>query len=309
MLTKEQLEARRAGIGGSDAAAVVGLSRWRTPMDVYLDKIGASEEVEQNEAMYWGSKLETALRERFAEEHPELVVIDGASYGTVTSTDFPFVIANVDAMCYERGEDNSETCLTGMPVAGWEGKTASLWKKAEWDGESVPAEYWLQCQHYMLATGKPRWYLSVLIGGQEYREWVVERDEEAIASLLDQEQAFWALVESETPPPIDSTEASKKVLDRLYPASEAVLDPVLQLDDEASTLAVDRVRLKKELKALEDELRLVENKLKEKLGDRASAVTPDGHEITWKPQHKDSYVVKEQDYRVLRVKLADEEGA
>ena len=53
-MTREAwLDRRRAGIGGSDVAALLGLSRWKTPLDVFLDKTGRSEPIPDNEPMLW----------------------------------------------------------------------------------------------------------------------------------------------------------------------------------------------------------------------------------------------------------------
>lgn len=274
---QDWLDARRTGIGGSDIAAVCGISRWKAPMDVYLDKIGASEELEQNDAMYWGTKLEAVVRERFAEEHPEFKVVS-EPFLITKHPEHPWAIASVDGWCCEHGSGGR------IVLAGWEGKTASAYKKAEWDADTLPVEYLCQVQWSMFVTGWPKWYLSVLIGGQTYREFLVERDDEMIAMLVERASDFWQLVEDRTPPAVDGSEASKQVLDTLYPAADAVLDPPLFLEAHAEEVVSGYLRTKEELKQVEFALRLFENQLKELMGDSAAAVTPDGYEVSWKPQ-------------------------
>lgn len=296
MERQEWLEARRKGIGGSDIAAVAGLSRWKSPMDVYLDKIGAAPDRELTAAMRWGTRLEAFVCEHFSDEHHEFMVMTDVPI--IADKEHPYRLANVDALL-----------LSGPHyVAGWEGKTSSAWNKSEWDGDTPPIEYVLQCQWYMGVSGLPRWYLSVLIGGNDYREWVIERDEEIITDLRERAAAFWRLVEDRTPPAIDGTQATSRVLAELYPAEDAVLDPPLQLEDEVERYAQAVVEAKERVKDAQASLRLAENELKAAMGEHAVGITPGGWEVTWKPVHKDEYVVKAQDYRVLRVK-EPKEGA
>jgi putative phage-type endonuclease len=268
----EWLEARKKGIGGSDIAAICGLSRWKSPMDVYLDKIGAGGEVEPNEAMYWGSAIEAVIRQRFAEDHPEFIVT--THDGLAQHPDYPFMVASYDCLCRD--------AETGQLVAGWEGKTASAYKRDEWSGESVPDEYWLQCQWYMNVSGLSRWFLSVLIGGNDYREFIVERDDETIEMLKSRAIEFWRLVETKTPPPIDGSEASSRVLDRLYPAQDAVLDPPYILED-AESLARAYIEAREALKGAQAVVDTIENELKALMASHAVGVAGD-YEVIWKPR-------------------------
>jgi putative phage-type endonuclease len=65
MTRDEWLAARRTGIGGSDIAAILGLSPWRTPLDVYRDKVDGAEQPE-TEAMRWGRLLEDVIAREYA---------------------------------------------------------------------------------------------------------------------------------------------------------------------------------------------------------------------------------------------------
>ena len=309
MERSEWLEARKKGIGGSDVAAICGLSRWKSPMDVYLDKIGAGGEVEQNEAMYWGSAIEAVIRQRFADDHPEFLVT--AEEPLAEHPDHPFMVASYDGLVYDIGGDL---------IAGWEGKTASAYKREEWSGESVPDEYWLQCQHYLAVSGLPRWYLSVLIGGNDYREFIIERDDEAIEMLIRRATEFWHLVETQTPPPIDGSEASGRVLDRLYPAGDAVLDPPLMLD-EAESLASAYLEARDALKGAQMVVDTIENEIKALMASHAVAQAG-AYEVNWKPRTRSSFdskryieehpgdyapYLKTSEYRVFSVKAPKEE--
>jgi len=306
----EQLEARRKGIGASEAAAVLGLSKWRGAMEIYLDKIGVPNDVEESEPMYWGTKKEPIIRERFAEDHRELVVIPGTvayteSGGICTSGERDFIFASPDALLHD---DNAG--VTGKIVAGLEIKTATQFKANDWppsgDPSGVPVDYWVQCQQCMYVTGLDKWWLAVLIGSADYREYLIERDQEFIDGLVIKLTEFWKLVEDRTPPPFDESDASKRVLDMLYPAEDAILEPALGLPSEADALALSIISLKTVIKETTSRLKLAENTLKGMMGDNALGFTPSGYEVGWKPVHKEPYEVKAQDYRVLSVKKTEE---
>jgi len=284
MEREQWLEARRKGVGGSDIAAICGLSRWRGPMDVYLDKIGAAGPDDPNEAMYWGSAIEQLLLTRFEQEHDEYWVESGSNELHV-HPEHDFCVASYDGLVYATKDWNLEGVA---PVAGWEGKTASAYKSKEWEGDAPPLEYVFQVQWYMAVSGLPRWYLSVLIGGQQYREWIVERDDELIDMLLKRAQEFWQLVESRTPPAIDASKATSAVLSALHPAADAVLDPPAALPDDAATLAENYLEAKQMLKLAEEGVRYIENRLKDELGDNAVGLAG-GYEITWKPRKRSTF--------------------
>lgn len=96
-LTREEwLALRRRGIGGSDVAAILGLSKWHSPLDVYRDKIGEGADQPDSPAMEWGRRLEPVIREKYAEatglavEKPDLMLISG---------DHPYMVADLDGIC------------------------------------------------------------------------------------------------------------------------------------------------------------------------------------------------------------------
>ena len=68
MNREEWLNERRSGIGGSDAAAVMGLNPWKSPLDVYLDKTGQLMESPDNPALYWGRVLEEVVAREYSLE-------------------------------------------------------------------------------------------------------------------------------------------------------------------------------------------------------------------------------------------------
>lgn len=259
----EWLAWRRKGIGGSDAAAIAGLSRWRSPVAVWLEKTGQIESEEPGEAAYWGTVLEEIIAKEFSARTGKKVK---RRLAILQHPDYPFMLANVDRLVV--GEK-----------AGLECKTTGEYRKAEWEDDRIPDEYVLQCQHYMVVTGYPRWYIAVLIGGNKFRWKVIERDEEIINYLIKIESDFWRLVENRTPPEMDGSEASKKALQLLYPESQP--DTLIELPPTAAELfeQYDKaIKLEEQARELKE---MAENKIKALLGEKEVGICGD-RRVTWK---------------------------
>ena len=207
MTLEQLLKERRKGIGGSDAAAVAGLSRYRTPIQVYMEKLELVEPPEENEAMYWGKKLEDLVAKEFSVRTGMRV---RRCRAILRHPEHPFMLANVDRLIVGRNE-------------GLECKTASAFKAGEWDGDEIPWEYAIQCYHYMAVTGYSAWWIAVLIGGNRFVYKRIERDEEIIANLIKIESDFWHNhVLKGVPPEPDGSSASTELMKRLYPESNGL---------------------------------------------------------------------------------------
>lgn len=181
--TSEQwLAARRTGIGGSDVAAVLGVSKYAGPTKVYYDKLGVLPD-QDNAAMEWGRRLESAVRRKFADEHPEFYVADGP--GLVAHHDRRWQLATIDGIASE--------CPDGDPLAIVEVKTGSA-NSDEWGDEltdEVPLPYVCQVTWYLDVYGLTTGHLAVLLDGRDYREYVIEYDAELAGKLRAHCRAFW----------------------------------------------------------------------------------------------------------------------
>jgi len=259
----EWLRWRRLGIGGSDASAVAGLNRWRSPVHVWLEKTGQIEDTGDSEVMYWGRVLEDVVAREFSKRTGKKVRRRNA---ILRHPEHQFMIANVDRMVV--GEN-----------AGLECKTTSEWRRVEWADEEIPEEYIIQCQHYMAVTGYEKWYIAVLIGGNKFLWQEVERDEEIIDYLIQIEGDFWRLVETNTPPPMDGTESSSQALKLLYPESRA--GKAIELPTEAEELVSEWDAVKAMIAGYEEKLAAIENQLKAMLGEAESGTVGDKL-VSWK---------------------------
>jgi len=201
MSREEWLEHRRKSIGGSDAAAICGLSKWASAYSVWANKRGLVEDAPDNEAMRQGRDLEQYVAERFAEQIGKRVRRENA---ILINPAYPFAHANVDRMIV--GED-----------AGLECKTTSSLNTARFKDVEFPEDYYAQCLHYLAVTGCRRWYLAVLVLGREFHVFTLERDEDEIDALMKMEREFWEHVEQGTPPEVDGSIATVEALDEVYP--------------------------------------------------------------------------------------------
>lgn len=203
---EDWLEYRKLGIGGSDASIVCGISRYKSPVELWLDKTGQLPAQEAGEAAYWGTQLEALVRSEFSKRTN---IIVSEPHQLLQSEEHPFMLANLDGVC--------ESPEHGICI--FEAKTASAYKAGEWE-DSIPDEYQLQIQHYMAVTGYAGAYIAVLIGGNTFRWKFVERDEELISMLIQLENDFWSHVQNGTPPPLDGSSASAKFLAERFPNSK-----------------------------------------------------------------------------------------
>jgi putative phage-type endonuclease len=271
MPREQWLKCRQEGIGGSDAAVIVGLNKNKTPLNTYIEKVEPLEiDEEENEYMEWGNLHEPTIREKFKRVHPDLIVRQ--SHFMWQHPEHKFMLANVDGFLYHKDK-------------GWgvlEIKTASEYRLKEWGGGEVPEEYLIQAQHYLAVLGLNWGWFAVLIGGNKYREFYFERDDELIEYLIELEGKFWhENVLAGVPPMIDGTEASTQILNMLFPAANTKgNDTEIELPETAAEL-IDQYDAACEQVAAATELKNeAANKLKQIVGDYQKAYY-EGRKIRW----------------------------
>lgn len=263
----EWLGYRQKGIGGSDAAAILGMNRWKSPIDIWLSKTQeideANEDNKQSEYAYWGNVLEEIVAAEFCKRTGLAVRRRNA---ILMHDKYDYIIANIDRE------------VVGQKV-GLECKTASAYKKEEWTEEEIPAEYIIQCQHYMAVTGYEAWWIACLIGGNQFIYKKIERDEEFIEILLKAECEFWnSHVITNVMPPVDGSEASMDALEKMYPEADSELSVVLDADDEK--LLKERQSLNELSKQTKSRIDEIENQIKQKMGN-AECAKGQNYDIKW----------------------------
>ena len=262
------LELRRQSLGGSDISAALGLNRWRSPMEVWAEKVGLPlPRQETPEACRWGILLEEVVRAELAERTGWTIQKPVAMYRHRT---IPFLSANVDGL--------AQIPEKGLAVV--EIKTASSYKEGEWSGGQVPPEYYLQGQHYLSVLDLRHCVFACLIGGQKLVIAEMERDDDMIRDIHRLATAFWNRVVAKTPPDPDGSEATAAFLSKLFPLSENAVP--LILPEKADELVSNWLGAKNEEDLAADRRRLAENELKLLMQDHERAVTPKGQVISWK---------------------------
>lgn len=283
---EDWLKYRKRGIGGSDVAAILGISKWKSAVGLWLDKTNqSSEPEEENEAMLWGSIMEPVIRNHFAEVMGQPVVEVKAM---LRHPEYPFMLADVDGVTVD---DEGNPAILEI-------KTASEYKRGEWE-DDIPAYYQTQVQHYLCVTGVGKAYVAVLIGGNSFKVFEVDADAEVQQMLIAVERDFWNKVQNMIRPEIDGSDAATELLNRAYRGgiSEQIVLP------EEAIEYVDRYM---EASAEEDNAKAKKqdaaNHIKEFMRDYDKAKCLD-YTITWKPvstERLDTKALKENEPEVYQ---------
>lgn len=269
------LEQRRTGVGGSDVAAILGLSKWRTPLDVYLDKRGQGAPQPDNEAMRWGRYLEPVVRQAYADETGrELLVLPYIVRHPVHA----HMLATLDGFTSDGRIFEAKTTRTGE---GW----------GEPGSDDIPQPYLLQIQHYMEVTGFAVADVAVLIGGSDFRIYEVPADCELQQMLVQAEAEFWACVQRAEPPePVSLADMQarwgRQSMQGAVQASEAALQAVQTLHC-----------IKAQKQAIDEAEEAAKTIVMRALAEHDTLVGPDGRALaTWKasapPQRFDAISFK-----------------
>ena len=266
MTHEEWLAERRLGIGGSDAAAIRGLSDYSSPYCVWADKTGRMPPKEDTEAMLLGRILEPHTAERFVKQ-------TGLSVRRVNHSlvhlKYPFMRANIDRR------------IVGQR-AGLECKSCSPYRLKEFEDGQYPQEYYVQCLHYLAVTGWDAWYLAVWISGVDFRIFRVERAraQADIDSLIRTEQGFWErYVLPDKPPPADGATATTKAIGEVY---KTAVDKSIDLSAmEGTFVAVAGLNAKK--LDLEREIERHKQSIKLAMGENTRAECS-AWVANWKPR-------------------------
>lgn len=250
MLTKEQIEQRKSFIGGSDIAAVLGMSRWKTPLQIWGEKTGllAPEDISKKLPVRVGNRLEDTVCEIFEEETGKKLA---PGPGTVFHPSYPFLGATVDRMVVD--ED-----------AIFEAKTAGAFKADEWAEDEWPAEYLLQVLWYLAITGKQTAYIGCLIGNNKFVWKEVGRQEKTIARMIERAVTFWEkFVIPQVMPEV--TGRDRETLSALFPVADE--GKVVELDSKAAAICEVLEGMEADLRGLTRQVEEQKNQLRVLLGD------------------------------------------
>ena len=254
---EDWLAARRTGIGGSDIAAVLGLSPWKTPLAVYLDKIGEGEAVDETEAMRWGTIHEPTI----AREYERRTGHEIREAEMMRSARYPWMLASVDRLIESPFQGVLEI-KTARTAQGW----------GEEGTDEVPVQYLLQVQHYLVVTEREVAEIAVLIGGSDFRIYRVPFHAEIAQRIIEEGGRFWRdNVLAHVPPPARTMEDARQkwpqATEREVFASEEVQAAALRLAE-----------IKAEIKERETQAESLQARICDAIGDGDALVGADGRQ-------------------------------
>lgn len=265
--TKDVTLNRQNFLGGSEIAAVMGQSRWKTPYRLWCEKTGKIEvpDLSNNPAVEMGTRLEQFVADLFAEKTGKTVRKAPKVY---QHPKYPFLVAHVDRLI--TGEDELLEC-----------KTCSQYKLEEWENK-IPKEYILQVMYYLGITGRKKGWIACLIGGQKFDYKCIDFDEELFNLMVEKAVKFWEQVQNKVPPVILPDDA--ETLGEVYSEHTEDLIECSELNDRVAyvqELKMHRDEINKEIKEIETELKAT---IKDKMG-----IITDTYKVTWKNQ-KGQYI-------------------
>lgn len=295
---QDWLEKRRNGIGGSDAAAVIGISPWKSPLALWAEKTGQVDEpnLEELEYIEWGQVLEDPIAQKYQQVTGRYLE-DPGRFAIVQHPEKSFMHCTIDRKIHDAHEAIESLPYYADGAGDLSIKNVGFFKATEWE-EEAPLTYQVQMMHELAVTGLQWGSFAVLIGGQKFGWLDTPRNEKFISYLVEIEEEFWNLVIRGIPPEPDASDSTKEVLLRLYPQDTGESKAL----PEAFTAIRDRRQnLKDQIKAAEADIQLLENQIKAAIGEATFGLLPDGSGFSWKKQHRKEYFVKASDYRTLRV--------
>ena len=271
MSKEDWIELRASTIGGSDAAAILGMNPWKSPYALFLEKTNkiVPEDISGKEAVRLGTDLEDYVAKRFTEATGKKVRRENY---TIFREDMPYAHANYDRLVI--GEK-----------AGLECKTTNALQLSKFKNGEFPANYYCQCVHYLMVSGLDRWYLAVLVLGIDFKVFCIERDEDEIEALRRAEEDFWYHVQTDIPPELDGSQSTIDALGQQY--THTIPGARMDLTGYASDLMImDACRT--QIKSLEDKENAAKARIMAAMG-RAEYGDYGGYSISWKSQSRKTF--------------------
>lgn len=285
-------EERRKGIGGSDAAAIMGLDPYRSPLEVYLEKIGDLPPKEESEAMHWGTVLEPIIADEYSRREGKKVRRVNRQ---LVHKEHDFLRVHVDRLIVadERGPGILEC------------KNTNQYMTDEWK-DGPPHRAYIQVLHGMLVTGYTWGAVAGLIGGNQFKSYEITRDEATLQFLSVFEREWWYNHVVKGRPPEGRIRTD--VLNRMYSSSNG--KQIALAGDEIGAALLWRDAFVKQKKEIESRIEECESTIKEAMKDAEYGVYDDGNYqfgVSWKSYDVKEHTVKAHSRRRFMVKMKEKE--
>lgn len=278
-------EHRAKCIGASEIASILQVpGAYSTPVKVWAEKrqiIEKDPDAVTPEWMTFGLKMEPIIAEEFAERTSLIVEPEDRQF---ISTLYPFLGCSLDRWVWK---DKAKGPL--------ELKNTSSFMKDRWeDGIYLP--YQVQIQGQMAVTGAEFAAVAVLIGGNEFKWAIAERNQRFIDAMLEKLEKFWEMVVNDEMP--EPTAADNKLMGTLLGPEEH--GEVVAFDHDFIEVDEELERVKEEIKELEKKKNALEAKIKKALGKAERGLLPTGGSYSFKTVKRDGYTVQPSETRQLR---------
>jgi putative phage-type endonuclease len=282
-------------IGGSDIGAILGLSRYRTPLQVWMEKTGKDTKKSDSLPMRFGSFAEGFVASEYSRATGFELIHDESIYIHPTHS---FMSAHIDRFVLPKsdlsnaGKRNSDTKSTRVNSINdnkinpnlfsriLECKTANPFATNEW-GEAgtdhVPMSYLCQCIWYMAITGIDKTDLAVLFGNSDFRVYEITKDLELEELVIQKAMGFWhQYVLKDIPPPISSEQDCQL----LFSKSDST--KTVEASDETLELTRRLHILNGEITAYEKEISQIKQNLMNQMGSAETLMFKENVLATWK---------------------------
>lgn len=276
---------RSTALGASEVPTLFG-EGFEGMYSLWARKCGLADVREETEAMEVGTLIQPVITE-LLRRRANIDVRDADPYEFIRDQEYPFLGCSLDGRAFSQERD-------GIGIA--EIKNVGQYVASEWK-DGPPMRVQLQCQAQMRVTGYDWGVVGVLVGGNKLVHYIVERHEGIQKAIVTQAKKFWKLVESRTPPPVDDSEETARVLVALHPDDSG--DSVA-LPSGFGKLDKKLAGIKRRIADLERKERAIENRIKAEIGAATFGLIPGGGAFSWKTQERKGYVCQPSKSRVLR---------
>jgi putative phage-type endonuclease len=308
MIPEDFSEVRRSIIGASDVGPIMGVSPFATIHDIFMAKLGIGEQ-EVTEQMAWGLEKEEWIANQYVKKVEDRGKVGVIKPPTLYKPGGPkWAACHCDGIVFESsyatapyedasnysGDDDIVARIQHMiesgdrVICGLEVKNTSEYMRKDYGDEytdQIPNMYILQCQYSMWVTGLREWDVGVEIGGNRIRIFRVRYNERLVETVVRRLTEFWEMVQTETPPPVDATEAAQRLLSQWFDETDEEAELTPELDD----LIVKFIGARNAKKEAEGRMLGFKNHICKMMGG-AVRVTSTDYSVVWKwPKPRGSF--------------------
>lgn len=284
MTREEWLKERRNGIGASEAAAVLGLSPYASPLSVFYEKTSGEAIQEDSELLEWGQLLEGPISAKY-EQVTKRRVVAPEQFTIYRDVDAPYLFCTPDRLTYPRSNSVEFIPLQLKNTAYFN------------PNEELVVHWQIQEQHECMVLGSSGASFGILVAGRKFYYADIDRNQNFIDYMRERLEEFWDHVQRGIPPETDGHDATTEALKRMYPQERGT---VIDLPEECAEYALRLEWIEEQMAELASREKIIKNKLRSLIADNTFGQLPDGSGFSLKTTKRDGYSVEPTTYRQLR---------